>query len=79
MNDAQAPAPKPSGCTVSVNGTPVTVPAGTTVADLVAAHAPSARGIAVAVNRDVVPRSAWTSTTPTDGDRVEILAAAQGG
>jgi sulfur carrier protein len=37
------------------------------------------RGIAVAVNGEVVPRSDWPGTTLADGDRVEVLSATQGG
>lgn len=37
------------------------------------------RGVAVAVNSEVVSRSAWASTALRPGDRVEVLRAAQGG
>ena len=37
------------------------------------------RGIAVAVNGEVVPRAAWTETPLRSGDRVEIVRARQGG
>jgi sulfur carrier protein len=37
------------------------------------------RGVAVAVGDEVVPRAAWTTTTLTEGDRVEVLVAVQGG
>ncbi|WP_020520446.1 sulfur carrier protein ThiS [Catelliglobosispora koreensis] len=37
------------------------------------------RGVAVAVNGEVVPRSAWESHLLADGDSVEVLTAAQGG
>ncbi|WP_127499766.1 sulfur carrier protein ThiS [Actinoplanes solisilvae] len=37
------------------------------------------RGVAVAVNGEVVPRSTWAATPLTDGDAVEVLTAAQGG
>ena len=59
---------------LSVNGSPATV------AGLVAAL-PGAgpRGIAIAVNGEVVPRSAWDATGLRPGDRVEVLTAAQGG
>jgi sulfur carrier protein len=40
---------------------------------------PGGRGIAVAVNGEVVPRSAWATTTVAAGDQVEVLTAAQGG
>ncbi|MBM2619195.1 sulfur carrier protein ThiS [Actinoplanes sp. LDG1-06] len=37
------------------------------------------RGVAVAVNGEVVPRSTWNVTKLGDGDSVEVLTAAQGG
>ena len=37
------------------------------------------RGIAVALNGSVVPRSAWADTTLKPGDNVEIVRARQGG
>lgn len=37
------------------------------------------RGVAVAVDAEVVPRGRWESTTLQDGARVEILRAIQGG
>jgi sulfur carrier protein len=67
--------------TILVNGRPVTGPRN--VAEAVAAArpdgAPARVGIAVAVNGEVVPRSAWAGHALRDGDRVEILTAAQGG
>jgi sulfur carrier protein len=64
---------------VLVNGEPEEVAEGTTVADLVARHRESPRGVAVARNEEVVPRSRWSDTIASDGDRFEILTAAQGG
>jgi sulfur carrier protein len=37
------------------------------------------RGIAVALNGAVVPRSAWTETAVRGTDRVDIVTAVQGG
>ncbi|GAB3798399.1 sulfur carrier protein ThiS [Micromonospora zhanjiangensis] len=65
--------------TLTVNGDPREVPAGTTVAGLVGAVTDRTRGIAVAVNGAVVPRAEWPGSTLRDGDRVEVLTAAQGG
>ena len=39
----------------------------------------SRRGVAVAVNGEVVPRSSWHETELSDGDEVEIVHAVQGG
>ena len=38
-----------------------------------------ARGVAVAVDREVVRRGAWSDTQLSGGARVEILTAIQGG
>jgi sulfur carrier protein len=66
--------------TLSVNGAPTPLPSPATVAALVAGLTDAGpRGIAVAVNGEVVPRSAWDATDLRSGDRVEILTAAQGG
>ena len=49
------------------------------VAGLVALLTVAERGVAVAVNGEVVPRSRWAAVALRDGDRVEVLTAAQGG
>jgi len=50
-----------------------------TVADAVrAAEAPD-RGVAVAVDGEVVPRTSWDATSLADGQHVEVLQAVQGG
>lgn len=64
---------------VSVNGEPRALAPGTTVAALVATMTTATKGVAVAVNEDVVPRSAWPVTVLGAGDRVEVLTAVQGG
>ena len=40
---------------------------------------PEGRGIAVARNGEVVPRSAWETTTLAPDDRIDIVGAVQGG
>ncbi|HEX6969213.1 MAG TPA: sulfur carrier protein ThiS [Micromonosporaceae bacterium] len=62
-----------------VNGDSRTLPAETTLAELVATLTSHERGLAVAVNGEVVPRADWPATRLRDGDRVEVLTAAQGG
>ena len=37
------------------------------------------RGVAVAIDAEVVPRGQWDATTLHEGARVEILRAIQGG
>lgn len=64
---------------VTVNGVPSDVAEGTTVAELVDARAGQQRWVAVALDGDVVPRGAWTSTVLHDGHSVEILVPVAGG
>jgi sulfur carrier protein len=63
----------------TVNGDPWDGPPGTTVTDLVAACCLSPRGIAVARNGDVIPKSSWDETKIASGDQIEIVTAAAGG
>ena len=65
--------------TLSVNGAPSALPSPPTIGALVASMSTTERGIAVALNGEVVPRSAWDDTGLAPGDRVEVLTAAQGG
>ncbi len=64
---------------LTVNGAGRTLADGATVADLVRAVTAQERGLAVAVNGEVVPRGGWPAIVLRDGDRVEVLSAAQGG
>jgi len=68
---------------LTVNGDVRELPDGATVAELVRKSAGveqrGARGTAVAVDAEVIPRSAWESTALRDGQRVELLRAIQGG
>jgi sulfur carrier protein len=61
---------------LTVNGEAQEHPDRATVADLLGDRT---RGVAVARNDEVVPRSAWADTPLADGDRIEILEAHQGG
>jgi sulfur carrier protein len=49
------------------------------VAALVDSIIPVRRGVAVAVNGTVVPKSTWAEVSLAEGDAVEVLTAAQGG
>jgi sulfur carrier protein len=66
--------------TIRINGQdePLTVP---TLAALLADKAVDTgqRGIAVALNGNVIPRPAWPQTPLRAGDSVEIVRARQGG
>ncbi|HEU0019313.1 MAG TPA: sulfur carrier protein ThiS [Thermoleophilaceae bacterium] len=67
--------------TVTLNGESHELPEGATVVDAVeAVGAPAdGRGVAAAVDGEVVPRGAWATRALTPDDRVEVLQAVQGG
>jgi sulfur carrier protein len=50
-----------------------------TIVSLVSRDGPAARGIAVAVAGEVVPRGQWPTTSVHDGAEVEVVTAVQGG
>jgi sulfur carrier protein len=67
---------------IVVNGELHEIPQGSTIADLVersGVHGERHRGVAVAVDAEVVPRSAWGDTELSEGQKVELVAAMQGG
>jgi sulfur carrier protein len=67
---------------IVVNGAQRQVEDRTTVAALVRAlggGGPDCRGMAVAVDATVVPRSAWEAVELSEGQRVEVVGAIQGG
>ena len=63
---------------VIVNDKSVEVDDQTTVVSLLERLGFPAKGIAVAVDQTVLPRSSW-QTTLTDGARLEVVTAVQGG
>lgn len=69
------------GVELTVNGTARSTAPDTTVEELMEQLGidTDARGVAVAVNGVVVPKSAWADTRLADGDSVEVIHAVQGG
>lgn len=67
---------------IQVNGTIKQVaPEALSLEALLSMHGvdPAARGIAVAVNQEVIPRAEWSGHQLNQGDVVEIITARQGG
>jgi sulfur carrier protein len=66
---------------VTINGRPRQLDPGATVASVIELLdvAPGARGVAVALDGEVVTRSRWTETPLHDGSLLEVVAAIQGG
>jgi sulfur carrier protein len=64
---------------LTINGQPATCEEDVTLDQVVRVVTNGQRGVAVSVDRVVVPRSAWATTTLVEGAAVEVLVAAAGG
>jgi sulfur carrier protein len=64
---------------IEVNGESREMPAGASVADLLAALKLAAPKVAVERNLEIVPRSAWAGTRLAAGDRLEVVHFIGGG
>jgi sulfur carrier protein len=64
---------------LTVNGEPLDVAPGTTVAGLLATMDTAGKRVAVERNGEIVPRSQHGTTVVAAGDRLEIVIAVGGG
>ncbi|HEU4370409.1 MAG TPA: sulfur carrier protein ThiS [Methylomirabilota bacterium] len=64
---------------ISVNGKPMAVELGTTVDGLLTLLDVTREYTAVAVNREVTPKSTYATVTLSEGDKVEIVRPMGGG
>ncbi len=66
---------------IELNGEPRELADGATLADAVRESGAGStnRGVAVALDGEVVPRGEWEATALAEGRKVEVLAAIQGG
>ncbi len=64
---------------VTLNGSPRELDDGATIADVLALLDAPDRGVAVAIDAEVVPRGEWEAVTLRDGARIEVVQAVQGG
>jgi len=64
---------------VTVNGTPMELPEGLTIEDLLVRLAVPRQFTAVALNREIAPKATYTTTELSEGDKVEIVRPMGGG
>ncbi|MFZ6863331.1 sulfur carrier protein ThiS [Undibacterium sp. Ji67W] len=64
---------------IELNGSPYLLTEGNTVNDLIAILDLSQKNIAVAVNRQIIPRHEWISRSLRFNDKVDIVRAIGGG
>ncbi|PKH19724.1 sulfur carrier protein ThiS [Pseudomonas sp. CFBP13528] len=67
------------GMRIQLNGEPLDLPDGETVAALLARLDLTGRRVAVELNLDIVPRSQHEGTALSEGDQVEVVHAIGGG
>jgi len=68
-----------SGVNVVVNGRSETLPRGFTVAELLTRLKLPAKGVAVEVNEQIVPRTRHAEHQLSEGDRLEVVSLVGGG
>lgn len=66
-------------CTIRLNGATRSIPPRTTVGTLLERLELPIDGVAVAIDRQVVPRSEHASRILRDGEEVEVIRAVGGG
>lgn len=64
---------------VELNGAPYRVPQGQSLQDLAGRLGLAEQAVAVAVNREVVPRAQWPQRRLQARDRIDIVRAIGGG
>ncbi|HEY6773201.1 MAG TPA: sulfur carrier protein ThiS [Oxalicibacterium sp.] len=64
---------------IELNGAPHQVDDGNNVEELVAALSLAGKAVAVAINREIVPRSQWADRKLQPADRVDVVRAIGGG
>lgn len=64
---------------IVLNGDEREFPDGSTVADVLTELGATQRGVAVALDGEVVPRGNWAEIAVPDGARLDVLTAVQGG
>ncbi len=64
---------------VFVNGDAFEIEAGASVRDLVKKLTDDPRGVAIELNREIVPKSKHAETSLNEGDRLEVVQFVGGG
>ncbi len=64
---------------IILNGSAYQVPELTTIDGLVEQIGLQKKGVAIAVNSEVIPKSNWTEKSLLSQDKVELLTITQGG
>jgi thiamine biosynthesis protein ThiS len=64
---------------IQLNGNPERIPEGLTVAGLLESRGVNPKRVVVELNRSILPREAYASTTLAAGDSMEVVTFVGGG
>jgi len=64
---------------IELNGAPHQISSTQNVEELIAALSLAGKAVAVAINREIVPRSMWSQRQLQPADRVDVVRAIGGG
>lgn len=64
---------------IFINDSPVTCPENNSLAEVLSANGIPTQNIAVAIDSTVIPKTQWETTPVTDGCRIMVIKAVQGG
>jgi thiamine biosynthesis protein ThiS len=65
--------------TIVVNGNQTDIPDSSTISDLISQLGLKSERVAVELNKKIVRRAEWDSTTISEGDRLEVVHFVGGG
>ena len=64
---------------INLNNYPVTISKGTSLQQILEEYRISSKGIAVAINNQIVSRGSWSDILLKENDQLTIIKATQGG
>ena len=64
---------------INLNNNPVTISKGTSLQQILEEYGISSKGIAVAINNQIVSRGSWSDILLKENDQLTIIKATQGG
>ncbi len=64
---------------IILNGSPMTLIGEVSLEEFLKSSNTSNKGVAISLNRSIVPKSKWSSTLVRNNDMIELVSAAPGG
>lgn len=64
---------------IFINDSPVTCPENSSLSEILSANGIPVQNIAIAIDSTVIPKAQWETTPVSDGSRIMVIKAVQGG